>query len=210
VRWLLAAAGISFSQRDVDSVGKFRFLASELAFGKVPMLQIDGREVVESQAILRYIARRANLCGSTDTEVVLADQIVESVRDAVNPLLMAPFERKKSFVASGDKSAPEHVAKMKETFAKFAERFEKVYQTNDTGFIVGDALTYADIMVAHCLTWYVEECGPSILDSFPGLLDLQNNVISIPNIKRFIRSTLYFPVGDIAYAEEVFSILGLK
>jgi glutathione S-transferase len=209
IRWLLAASGISFSQRDVDTVGKFRFLASELAFGKVPMLQIDGREVVESQAILRYIARREKLAGKSDEEMVLADQIAEAVRDAVNPLLMAPFERKKSHEATGDKTAPAHVQKMKETFVKFATRFEKLLTSNDnSGYCVGTSRTYADILVAHCLTWYVEEVGRDVLDPYPALIDLQNAVISIPEVRRFIRSTLFHPIGDVGYANEVLDILG--
>jgi hypothetical protein len=36
-------------------------------------------------------------------------------------------------------------------------RFEAILINNGSKFMVGTALTYADILVAHVLTWFVEE-----------------------------------------------------
>ena len=210
IRWLLAAAGISFCQRDIDTEGKFQFLQKELPFGKVPMLQIDGMEIVESQAILRYVAKRADLMGESDAEAVLCDQVAEAVRDALNVLLTAPFERMKMADASGDESAQHHIEKMQGVFAKFAVRLEKVLEHNGGEFIVGSRLTYADVLVAHCITWYVEECGPDVMEPYPKLISLQNKVVQLPEVMRFIRSTLFQPLGDVAYANEVLNILGVR
>ena len=49
----------------------------------------------------------------------------------------------------------------------------------------------------------VEECGSSVVQDMPLLVQLQNQVISLPGIKKFIKSVNYFPVGDLAYVNQV-------
>jgi glutathione S-transferase len=41
----------------------------------MPMLKIDGLELVQSQSILRYIAKRSDLAGESDDEKVKADMV---------------------------------------------------------------------------------------------------------------------------------------
>lgn len=74
---------------------------------------------------------------------------------------------------------------------------------DEVNYLVGSALTYADILVAHVTTWYVEECGPEIVADMPMLIALQNAVISLPGITRYIKSIHYFPLGDRLYIEQV-------
>lgn len=74
--------------------------------------------------------------------------------------------------------------------------------------IVGSSVTYADILVAHVTTWMVEECGSGVVAGMPLLVALQNQVISLPGITRFIKSVNYFPLGDKAFVDQVNSTLG--
>jgi len=41
---------------------------AELLFQQVPLLRIDGMNLVQSGAIARYLARKAHLYGDTDIE----------------------------------------------------------------------------------------------------------------------------------------------
>jgi len=41
---------------------------AELLFQQVPLLRIDGMNLVQSGAIARYLARKTNLYGDTDVE----------------------------------------------------------------------------------------------------------------------------------------------
>ena len=67
VRWVLAASGIKFCQVVVDTREKFKHLndSKMLTFGQLPLLQIDGLDLVQSQAIIRYLAGKGNLLGSS-------------------------------------------------------------------------------------------------------------------------------------------------
>ena len=46
---------------------------------------------------------------------------------------------------------------MKVKLAKVSSRFEAILIRNGGIFMVGQAMTYADVLVAHSLTWFVEE-----------------------------------------------------
>jgi len=41
---------------------------AELLFQQLPMIRIDGMDLVQSGAIARYLARKAHLYGDTDME----------------------------------------------------------------------------------------------------------------------------------------------
>ena len=54
---------------------------------------------------------------------------------------------------------------------------------------------------------YVEELGSDIVEEMPGLIDLQNTVISLPSINSFIKSNKYYPLGDRAYVDQVITTI---
>ena len=49
----------------------------QLTFGQLPLLQIDGLELVQSHAICRYLAKRANLMGNNLIDEVKGDMVRE-------------------------------------------------------------------------------------------------------------------------------------
>ena len=51
----------------------------------------------------------------------------------------------------------EYIGMLKKKWAAFSERFEAILKINGGIYMVGEATTYADILVAHLLTWFVEE-----------------------------------------------------
>lgn len=152
---------------------------------------------MQSQAILRYLARRSDLAGQNRDEEVQADMIAQAISDLIMQVTSLPFVR----------NDPERLEVMKnaakEKFRVMGARFEALLEKNGGVFLVGNTLTYVDILMAHAITWYVEELGPEILDDTPLLVGLQNGIISLPEIQNFIRSKRYYPIGDTAYARQV-------
>lgn len=250
IRWMLAATNVDFCQKVVSNRERFLELAAcQLPFGQLPLLQIDGMEIVQSQAAVRYLARRAHIQGNSAQDALKCDMIAEAVRDVLSVLLAAPF-RKYSGVgtaeaasSSGQVSSPiinvdeweTHLKMTKEKWAFTGARLEAIIQNNMSVLqsangknsasakagngsapagaeravhIVGNTLTYADILVAHVTTWMVEECGSGVVAGMPLLVSLQNQVISLPGIKKFIKSVNYFPLGDKTFVDQVNSTLG--
>lgn len=63
-RWMMAATNVSFTQKVISQRDHLlRMSQSQLPFAQLPLLQIDGLELVQSQAIVRYLARRAGVQG---------------------------------------------------------------------------------------------------------------------------------------------------
>jgi len=208
IRWVLAATGTTFCQRYIETPEQFEMLSGAVAFGKIPMLHIDGMQIVESEAIVRYIARRSGILGRSELEITLCDQIAEAIRDVRGFCVAAPFERKRALEAGGKfESSPEFDAKLKKGFATLMERLEKILVQNGTGWLVGEHMTYVDVLLAHTVTWYVEELGASVVSPFAMVVELQNTVICLPQVRRFIRSDLYYSIGDLEYCQDVWRIL---
>lgn len=51
----------------------------------------------------------------------------------------------------------EYIGMLKKKWGGISERFEAILKINGGVYMVGSATTYADILVAHLLTWFVEE-----------------------------------------------------
>lgn len=169
------------------------------------MLQIDGLELVQTQAIVRYVAKRANLFGKSARDEVKCDMIAEACHDVLSLAVSAPFKR-----SHGSEEEAAQKQLMVTKWSKFGPRFEAVLAANGGKFMVGQAITYADVLMVHAMTWYVEECGPETVSSLPLLVDLQHQVFSLPGIQAFIKSKLYYPLGDNAYCAQVCETLGRK
>lgn len=52
-----------------------------MPFGKVPVLEIDGKQTHQSAAICRYLAKQLDLCGKTDWDALQIDIIVDTFSD---------------------------------------------------------------------------------------------------------------------------------
>lgn len=52
-----------------------------MPFGKVPVLEIDGKKLNQSMAISRYLAKKAGLAGADEWESLLIDIAVDNIND---------------------------------------------------------------------------------------------------------------------------------
>lgn len=52
-----------------------------MPFGKVPILEIDGKVLNQSIAICRYLSKKCGLAGSNDWESLMIDIAVDNIND---------------------------------------------------------------------------------------------------------------------------------
>jgi hypothetical protein len=61
---------------------------SDFDWGSLPVLEVDGKQLAQSKAILRYLGKKFNLEGNGEFETAKCDEYLESLADflAGNPL----------------------------------------------------------------------------------------------------------------------------
>ncbi|NXX85451.1 GSTA1 transferase, partial [Urocolius indicus] len=181
IRWLLAAVGVEFEERLLqtkDDLTKLR-KSGTLLFQQVPMVEIDGMKMVQTRAILSYIAGKYNLYGKDLKERVLIDMYVEAIMD-VNDLfitheILLGDERKQQFATIVDKVTN-----------RYFPVFEKVLKDHGQDFLVGNQLSRADVQLLEVILM-VEEGKPDILAKFPLLQSFKARISNIPTIKKFLQ-----------------------
>ena len=139
-RWMLAAAGVEFSQVALRSHAEFEALraSGRLLFNQLPLLELDGLDLTQSQAMVRYVARRHGMDGgSAPADAAKVDMLCEGVRDARGVVVGFPF--------SPDPA--EYRAEAPARLARHLPFFERALAGG--GFAVeGHELTAADVLLA--------------------------------------------------------------
>ena len=202
-RWMLAATGVKFCNSGLRTHKEFVDLKEKqgkLLFGQLPILELDNHVFTQSASMVEYLAKRANLCGKDLFEETRCSEIAGAVRDWAQGPMAVAFQEDKGAYKRG------HCTTL---FKKFGDYMEKILKENPSGFMVGENVTYADILVAECLTSY-EEMIPGIIDSFQyeRLKMLKNVVCSLPSLKEYLNSPLRYDFPDDTYVTNVRAVLG--
>nr|XP_010990673.1 glutathione S-transferase A2 [Camelus dromedarius] len=181
IRWLLAAAGVEFDEKFIETSEDLDKLRNDgsLMFQQVPMVEIDGMKLVQTRAILNYIASKYNLYGRDIKERALIDMYAEGVFDLGEMIMLLPL------CPPGEKDAK--IMEVKEKIKScYLPAFEKVLKSHGQEYLVGNRLSRADVHLVELL-YYVEEVDPSLLASFPLLKALKSRVSNLPTVKKFLQ-----------------------
>lgn len=204
IRWLLAAAGVEFEEKFIETPEDLDKLRNDgsLMFQQVPMVEIDGMKLVQSRAILNYIATKYNLYGRDIKERALIDMYTEGMADLGEMILHLPL------CPPAEKDAKISLIKEKTTNRYFLA-FEKVLKSHGQDYLVGNRLSKADILLVELL-YSVEELDPSLLAKFPLLKGLRTRISNLPTVKKFLQpgSARKPPLDEksLAEAKKIFRI----
>ncbi|KAM9665232.1 glutathione S-transferase-like [Trichechus inunguis] len=181
IRWLLAAAGVEFEEELFETREEFEKLikGGTLMYEQVPMVEIDGMNLVETRAILRYIAAKYDLYGRNLKEQAWIDMYVEGLKDLSDMIMFFPL------------SLPEEKEMnldfiLERATKRFFPVYEKALREHGQDFLVGNRLSWADIQLLEVILM-VEECKPSVLSGFPLLQEFKARTSHIPTINKFLQ-----------------------
>ncbi|KAM7337265.1 hypothetical protein ACRRTK_003384 [Alexandromys fortis] len=181
IRWLLAAAGVEFEEKFIEVPADIEKLIKDgsLMFQQAPMVEIDGMKLVQTRAILNYIATKYNLYGKDAKERALIDMYTEGILDLTEMMLQV--------VISPPDQREAKISLLKEkTKNRYLPAYEKVLKSHGQDYLVGNRLTRVDIHLLEVLL-YVEELDSSLLAPFPLLKALKSRISSLPNVKKFLQ-----------------------
>jgi len=197
-RWMLAVNQIGFENVPVETPQALADLRAtgKLPFDQMPLLEIDGLNLSQSTAMIRYLARRGDYYGQNAIEALWCDMVAGAVADFAETAMQAAFQPTKEIAISS----------LRSRFEKFGPKFEARLADNGTGFCAGRSLTFADVVLAEALYAYLDWC-PDILAGTPLLKDLYERVVGDPGIAGYLCSAQHYPMADNDYVVDVASVL---
>ncbi|XP_027708783.1 glutathione S-transferase-like [Vombatus ursinus] len=181
VRWLLAAAGVEFEEVLLETAEELQNLIKDgqLMYQQLPMVEIDGMKMVQTRAILRYIAGKYNLYGKDLKEQVLIDMYVEGMKELSDLIMLVPsaaledWEKSVNFVTE-------------KATQRYLPVYEKALKDQGKNYLVGNQLTWADVFLLEVILM-VEECKSDALSAFPKLQEFKAAISKLPRIQKFLQ-----------------------
>ena len=189
-RWMLAVNRIDFENIAIETPEELATLraSGKLPFDQMPLLELDGLNLSQSSAMVRYLARCGDLYGDDDADALWCDMIAGVAADFAETAIQAAFQPSTE-VAMGS---------MRARFVKFGPRFEARLASNGGEFSVGTRLSFADVVLAEALTSYLEWL-PGLLSKTPHLKSLHGRVLEQEGIASYLVSEQHYPKADDDY-----------
>ncbi|KAK4872788.1 hypothetical protein RN001_014817 [Aquatica leii] len=178
IRYLLNYGGIQFEdvriKRDTWINHK-----PDMPFGQVPVLEVNGKKVHQSLAICRYLGKQLKINGNTDWEDLEIDSMADTINDLRAKIALYHYETDEEVKKS--RKLPLYV----ETLPFYLERFEAIAKSNDGHLAIGK-LTWVDFYFAGLIDYFNYMLEKNIIEDYPHLKEVINNVVGIPSVKEWI------------------------
>ncbi|XP_065763401.1 glutathione S-transferase Mu 1-like isoform X2 [Muntiacus reevesi] len=151
-----------------------------LDFPNLPYLIDGAHKLTQSNAILRYIARKHNMCGETEEEKIRVDILENQTMDV--RLHMARICYSPDF----EKLKPGYLKEIPEKMKQFSEFLGK------RPWFAGDKLTFVDFLAYDVLDRH-RIFEPTCLDEFPNLKDFITHFEGLKRISAYMKSSRFLP-----------------
>nr|XP_044994509.1 glutathione S-transferase Mu 2 isoform X2 [Jaculus jaculus] len=151
-----------------------------LDFPNLPYL-IDGtHKITQSNAILRYIARKHNLCGETEEERIRVDILENQVMDTRMQLIIL------SYSPDFEKQKPEYLGGIPEKMKLYSQFLGK------RPWFAGDKITFVDFLAYDILDQH-RIIDPKCLEAFPNLKDFLSRFEGLEKISAYMKTGRFLP-----------------
>eukprot|EP00316_Scyphosphaera_apsteinii_P010115 CAMPEP_0119312960 /NCGR_PEP_ID=MMETSP1333-20130426/27388_1 /TAXON_ID=418940 /ORGANISM="Scyphosphaera apsteinii, Strain RCC1455" /LENGTH=250 /DNA_ID=CAMNT_0007317669 /DNA_START=23 /DNA_END=775 /DNA_ORIENTATION=+ len=169
LRCILAAAGVPFTNNFLTAESGRSELeslrtAGILQWDQVPLVEMDGRNLVQVNAVANYLGTRCGLLPSDAGDSYLVQGVWASCQDARAALLGFPFS---AYPAPPSKaqfdSTRRGIMGEKGLVGRYTPKWENMLATSDGPFFLGDKPSIADIGVFEVIDLFRQVFG---LDEF--------------------------------------------
>lgn len=200
VRLMLWEAGVKYQEQYIDTREKLEALRQNnyLLFQQLPLLEIDGLKLVQSSAIVRYIARRYNLYGKNLLDQIHCDMLADGIKDLLKKMVGYPYQTdKESWRVQVSPLIPQY-------FSSFTAYLSRNNDQELKGFLLGDTITYVDITLFDVLKW-INEIFPDLIADYPFIYAFYTRMLSRDSIKTYYSQRVLL-TGD-NYVQQVKNVL---
>lgn len=202
IRVILAEAEVEYQEVNLgtyhpaDQPSDFEALkaSGKLAFGAVPLWEEpSGLSLVQSDAIVRHLARTHHLYGRTAAEAARIDVVSEGVKDI-------RLNMRKIQLAEPAKRAEERENVISTVLPRWLGHLNALLEKNlqqekdgGAGFFVGSTLSYADLSVWLLLESIIDNGLTAPLEQYPALVAFEQRIRQRPRVQAWIDSPRRFP-----------------
>ncbi|XP_072018845.1 glutathione S-transferase A4-like isoform X3 [Amphiura filiformis] len=199
IRLLMAAAGLKWTEEHLNDPDRVAQIRNEglVMFGQFPLLQINGLNLVQSQAIIRYLAKKYGFVRDNLEDNTRVDMLAMGATDWYSlgfpGINWYPEEKREDFIKGiMDKSK-----------SRYIPAFEKALKDNGSkGYLVGDTMTVADIILLDVILW-VWELDETLVKESTELKAFYDKMTSQPGLKEYLNGPGRFPQPDDKYIQDV-------
>jgi glutathione S-transferase len=152
IRWMLQETGTDYVENLIRTKADMSSLrgTGKLMYNQVPMLEIDGLTIVQTDAALRYLARKHNMLGADLHEGAKVDMVHAATNDIRGSVLGLPFTTPPQRALMLDQC-------LQVTLPKYLMPIEKLLQGSATCFIAGGGgMTLADVTLCEAVCMIVD------------------------------------------------------
>lgn len=180
-RFIFAQAGVKYEDVRVERE-EWAKLKPSTPTGKLPLLEVDGKQIPASGPMARYLAEKFGLAGCNDLENAILAGIIDVVKDFQQKLVKVFYEKDEGRKAELQKTLKE------EDIPSYWGVIEGMIKKNNcgAGWVFGEKPTYADFSI-YCVAEYVVMMCPDFFDKFPGIFKLKGALEALPNIAKWLK-----------------------
>jgi len=185
IRFVLAHKNADWENEFVNSERWSAGMKQTAPMGQMPLLTLsDGRQLCQSRAILRYVAREVGLTPANSFDIGLADMYVDGIYNDLYPKYAPCYVP----LLSGkvEESKEKFAAFKKDILPPFLDMFERFLTKNPSGWLVGDKVTYADLAVGEFFDRLQGCFDAEVLKGHPKIAAHAKRVVELPGIKEYI------------------------
>ncbi len=155
-RLAMSLGGVAFEDHRIP-VSDWPSVRDETPFRAVPVLEVDGRVITQSNAINRYVGKLAGLYPDDNLEAARCDEVMDAVEDVVTRVV-ATFG-----IETAAEMKAARVALVEGPISLYLVRLQDILRARGRRYFADDRLTIADLKV---YVW-IRSLRAGILDHVP-------------------------------------------
>ena len=165
---------------------EFPVRRKQTPLGQVPVMELNGKTITQSNAILRYVGKLSGLYPTDELEALYCDEVMDAVEDLTDKFVA-------TFGLEADELKQAREAIVQGPLTRYAQFFENKLQEQGGEFFAGHRLTIADLKVAVLMNWLMS----GTLDHIPAdhisivaskVADHNKRVMQSPDIQSYYQN----------------------
>jgi len=179
VRIALHAAGVEFEDNRL-SFPEFGEMRKDTRFNSVPVLEIDGTAVTQSNAISRYVGKMAGLYPDDDRQALYCDEVLDALEDILHYIVP-------TFGLKGNELREAREKLANGWLSIYVRGLDELLARGGGEYFAGGALTVADLKTFVELRWLrsgnLDHIPTDLVDRLaPALVAHQERVAADPRV----------------------------